>query len=349
MNRIYVAGVGEKAGKTVVIAGLAQALREQGLRVAYRKPVGLARAYRHGRPCDPDGEAMAQVLDLPSGEELVAVLAGEAPRAWRPPAEAWPRIAACAQVEADLLLLEGREWLGRGLLSGLSDVAVAQRLAAPVLLVAKYGGEPSVDAVLAAAQLLGGGVRLLGVVLNAVSPEAELSEVQAYAAPFLEERGIPVLGTLAFERRLQAVRVLEVLEAVGAEVVVEGDLQAEVDRFLVGAMGAEAALQHLRRIPGQLAVITAGDRTDIQAAALAFPRVRALILSGGIRPERALLAEAQERGKTLAVAPQDTFTVAETADRLLGRSFLPDPRRLALLRDLVREGLNLERLRELLR
>lgn len=348
MNKIYVAGVGEKAGKTVLIAGLAQALGARGLRVAYRKPVGLARAYRCGRPCDPDGEAMAQVLGLPEGEELVAVVAGEAPRAWRPPAEAWARIENCAQVDADLLLLEGREWLGRGLLSGLSDIAIAQKLGAPMLLVARYQGEPSVDALLAAAKILGKEVPLLGVVLNEVSPEAELSEVQTYAAPFLEERGIPVLGTLPFSRRLQAVRVREVLEAVGAETVVEGDLQAEVDRFLVGAMGAEAALQHLRRIPGQLAVITAGDRTDIQAVALAFPRVRALILSGGIRPERAIAAQAAEQGKTLAVAPQDTFTVAETADRLLGRTFLPDPTRLALLRSLVEEGLDLERLRELL-
>ncbi len=349
MNRVYVAGVGEKAGKTVVIAGLAQALREQGLRVAYGKPVGLARAHRHGRPCDPDGAAMAQVLGLPGGEELVAVLAGETPRAWRPPADAWTRIQACLKVDADWLLLEGREWLGRGFFSGLSDVALAQKLEAPVLLVAKYAGEPSVDAVLAAAKLLAGEARLLGVVLNEVSPEAVTSEVQAYAAPFLEERGIPVVGTIPFDRRLQAVRVLEVLEAVGAEIVVEGNIQAEVDRFLVGAMGAEAALQHLRRIPGQLAVITGGDRTDIQAAALAFPRVRALLLSGGIRPERAITAQAAEGGKTLAVAPQDTFTVAETADRLLGRTFLPDPQRLGILRELVREGLDLERLRELLR
>jgi BioD-like phosphotransacetylase family protein len=96
-------------------------------------------------------------------------------------------------------------------------------------------------------------------------------------------------------------------------------------------------------------VITAGDRTDIQAAALSFPRVRALILSGGIRPERAIAVQAAEAGKTLAVAPQDTFTVAETADQLLGRSLPPDPERLALLSRLVEENLDFERLLELLR
>ncbi|MBC7221829.1 phosphotransacetylase family protein [Candidatus Bipolaricaulota bacterium] len=348
MKKLYVAGVEEKAGKTVVILGLAQVLRARGFQVAYRKPVGLARAYRHGRPADPDGEVLAEALGVERGEELVPVLAGEVPQAWRPPLGAWERIVNAAEVAADFLLLEGREWLGRGLLSGLSDLALAQKLSAPIVLVAKYRGEPTVDAILAAARIIKDEVRLLGTILNEVSPEAELSEVQTYAAPFLEEEGIPVLGTIPFERRLQAVRIGEVLEALGAEVVVEGDLRTEVERILVGAMGAEAALQHLRRIPGQLVVITAGDRTDIQAAALSFPRVRAVILSGGIRPERAITAQAAEQRKTLAVAPQDTFTVAETADRLLGRTFPRDPDRLALLARLTEENLNLERILELL-
>lgn len=347
MKRIYVAGVEEKAGKTVVILGLAQVLRARGFSVAYRKPVGLARAYRQGRPADPDGEVVAEALGL-GPEELVLILSGETPRAWRPPLGAWDRILATAEVNTDFLLFEGREWVGRGLLSGLSDSAMAGKLSAPIMLVAKYRGEPTVDAILSAVRIVKDEARVLGVILNEVSPELELSEVQTYAAPFLEERGIPVLGILPFERRLQAVRIGEILEAVGAEVVVEGDLRAEVDRILVGAMGAEAALQHLRRIPGQLVVITAGDRTDIQAAALSFPRVRAVILSGGIRPERPITAQAAEQGKTLAVAPQDTFTVAEAADRLLGRTFPADPARLSLLARLAEENINLERILELL-
>ncbi|MGB9757378.1 MAG: AAA family ATPase [Candidatus Bipolaricaulaceae bacterium] len=348
MKKLYVGSVEEKAGKTVVILGLAQVLRARGFQVAYRKPVGLARAYRHGRPADPDGELVAEALGLEKTEDLVPVLSGEAPRAWRPPIGAWDRILSAMAVSADFLFLEGREWVGRGLLSGLSDPALAGKLSAPILLVAKYRGEPTVDGILAAARIVGEESRLLGVVLNAVSPEAELSEVQSYAAPFLEEEGIPVLGAIPFHRRLQAVRISEVLEALGAEVVVAGDLQAEVERVLVGAMGAEAALQHLRRIPGQLVVITAGDRTDIQAAALSFPRVRAVILSGGIRPERAIAAQAHEHGKTLAVAPQDTFTVAETADRLLGRTFPISPERLALLARLTEENVDLDRIIELL-
>lgn len=346
MRTLYVAGVEEKAGKTAVILGLAQLLKEKGLKLAYRKPVGLARTYRGGRPSDPDGALVAEALGLGEAESLVPVLTGEAPRAWRPPAEAWSHIEGCLDVSADFLFLEGREWLGRGLFSGLSDPAIAGRLSVPILLVTKYRGEPTVDGVLAAARIIADQAHLLGVILNEVSPEAELSEVQTYAGPFLEERGIPVLGTLSFDRRLHAVRISEVVEAVGAELVVEGNLRAEVERFLVGAMGAEAALQHLRRVPGQLAVIAPGDRTDIQAAALSFPRVRVVILSGGLRPERAIVAQAAERGTTLAVAPQDTFTVAETAERLLGQTLPPD--RLALLCQMAREGLDLERTLDLL-
>lgn len=348
MKKVYVAGVEEKVGKTVVILGLAQILRARGFCVAYRKPVGLARAYRYGRPADSDAEAWTEAMGAKAGEELIGILSGEAPRAWRPPFDAWERIKATAQVSADFLLLEGREWLGRGLLSGLCDPVLAGKLSAPILLVAKYRGEPTVDALLAASRIIGNEARLLGAILNEVSPEAELSEVQTFAAPFLEEKGIPVIGVLPFERRLQAVRIHEVLEAVGAEVVVEGELRLEVDRILVGAMGAEAALQHLRRIPGQLVVITAGDRTDIQAAALSFPRVRAVILSGGIRPERAIAAQAADQGKTLAVAPQDTFTVAETADRLLGQTLSTDPERLGVLTRMTEENVNLDRLLELL-
>jgi hypothetical protein len=50
----------------------------------------------------------------------------------------------------------------------------------------------------------------------------------------------------------------------------------------------------------------------------------------------------------LAVAPQDTFTVAETAEQLLGRTFPLAPDRLALLARLTEENVNLERILEIL-
>ena len=349
MKALYLAAVEEKAGKTSLAVGLARACSDQGLRVAYRKPVGWASTYREGRPFDRDAQVVVDALGLSQEpEELVPVLGGEAPRAWRPPEGAWGRILAVREVETDLLILEGRRWIGRGFLSGLSDPAIAGRLSAPVLLVARYQGEPTVDRLLAAGRLLSGEAQLLGAVLNQVSADTKLEEVRGYVVPLLEERGVPVVGVLPFERRLRAVRVELVVEELGAEVLVTGDPEAEVERFLVGAMGGEAALRYLRRIPGQLGVVTGGDRADIQAAALASPRVRVLILTGGLRPERAIITQAAERGVTVALAPQDTMTVAEAAEGLLGRLPLSGTRQLALVDQLVREGIDIERLLELL-
>lgn len=159
---------------------------------------------------------------------------------------------------------------------------------------------------------------------------------------------MPVLGVLPFERRLRTVRVGTVVEELGAELLVTGDPEAEVERFLVGAMGGEAALRYLRRIPGQLGVVTGGDRTDIQAASLSSPRVRVLILAGGLRPEQSIVTRAAEQGVTVALAPQDTMTVAEAAEGLLGRLPLSGARQLALVDQLVQEGMDLDRLLELL-
>lgn len=348
MKKLYLAAVEAGAGKTLVSLGLARALGGRGLSVDWRKPVGYANTYRHGRPFDRDAEMVAQALGFTQDPEaLVPVLSGEAPRAWRPPAGAWARIEASLATEAEVLILEGREWLGRGLCSGLSDVAIAAKSSAPILLLARYRGEPTVDRVLGAVRLLGREVRALGLVLNEVSVDTELEEAQGLAAPFLEERGVPVLGMIPFERRLRTARLEHVVEALGGEVVVAGDLSIEVERFLVGAMGGEAALQHLRRIPGQLAVVTGGDRADIQAAALAFPRVRALILTGGLRPEQAILTQAAGREVPVLMVPQDTMTAAETAERLVGQAPLASAEKLALVDELITAGVELDRLLDL--
>ncbi|MFO8034123.1 MAG: AAA family ATPase [Candidatus Bipolaricaulota bacterium] len=347
MNKLYVAAVEEKAGKTFLAVGLCRALAARGGTCSYCKPVGRANIYRQGRPFDRDGEVVAQALGLSVPEELVGLVGGELPRSWTPPAGAWERIESLAQGTADVLVLEGREWLGRGMFSGLWDATLAAHLEAPLLLVARYRGESTVDQVLTASRLVGDDAQLLGVVLNEVSVDTELEEVRAYVAPYLEETGIPVLGVVPFERRLRAVRIGHLVEALGGELLVTGVLDAEVERFLVGAMREESALRHMRRIPGQLAVVTGGDRTDIQSAALAVPRVRALILTGGLRPERAVLTEAAERNVTVVLVAQDTMTVAEGAERLVGRAPLGSDQ-LALVDGLIADGLELDRVLELL-
>ena len=62
----------------------------------------------------------------------------------------------------------------------------------------------------------------------------------------------------------------------------------------VGAMTADAALSRFRRSSNK-AVITGGDRTDIQLAALETSTT-CLILTGNLRPSPLVIKQAEEFG-----------------------------------------------------
>ena len=72
------------------------------------------------------------------------------------------------------------------------------------------------------------------------------------------------------------------------------------------------------------------------------------MLTGGLRPGQSCVTRAGGRGVTVALAPQDTMTVAEAAEGMLGKLPLTGARQLALVDQLVQEGVDLDRLLELL-
>ena len=90
-------------------------------------------------------------------------------------------------------------------------------------------------------------------------------------------------------------------EGLRAEVLCGADHMGElVEHMLVGAMSAEAALTHFRR-QAHKAVITGGDRADIQLAAL-DTSTRCLILTGNLYPSPVVLNRADE----LTIAARDS-------------------------------------------
>nr|WP_239641922.1 DRTGG domain-containing protein [Haloterrigena salina] len=95
--------------------------------------------------------------------------------------------------------------------------------------------------------------------------------------------------------------------------LVEDGRDAYVERFSVGAMGADSALRHFRRTK-DAAVITGGDRAEIHTAALEAPGVRCLILTGGHRPSGAIIGQAAEKGMPILSVQTDTLTTVERAE-----------------------------------
>ena len=98
-------------------------------------------------------------------------------------------------------------------------------------------------------------------------------------------------------------------------------VNALVELLTVGAMTVEAALSRFRQQTNK-AVITGGDRTDIQLAALETSTT-CLILTGNLQPSPLIVKQAEEFGVAILLVPTNTM---ETIEKIEGiRQNTPGP------------------------
>jgi hypothetical protein len=96
--------------------------------------------------------------------------------------------------------------------------------------------------------------------------------------------------------------------------------------MLVGAMGVESALSYFRRKPNK-AVITGGDRADIQLAALETS-TRCLILTGHLYPSPTVLNRAEELCVPVLLTKLDTLGTIEIIESYFGKSRFQQPQKI---------------------
>ena len=118
-----------------------------------------------------------------------------------------------------------------------------------------------------------------------------------------------------------------------------------VEHLIVGAMGAEQALLRIRRIAGTKAVITGGDRADIQLVALETA-TQCLILTGHLRPVPEVLRRAEECGVPVLLVRGNTMDTVETIERVFGKTRLGQAAKLEQFEALMAEHFDFERLYE---
>lgn len=141
--------------------------------------------------------------------------------------------------------------------------------------------------------------------------------VQSRVVPFLQSRGVPVFGVLPQDQTLAGVTVADLQEHLGGQMIGNRALGEKlVASLMIGAMGAEAGLSFFRRRANK-AVITGGDRTDLQMAALETS-TSALILTGNFRPSPQVIDRAEEREVPIILVPDDTLTTVERAEGIFG-------------------------------
>ncbi|MFC3476232.1 phosphotransacetylase family protein [Halobacterium litoreum] len=341
MNTLLVTSTEAGTGKTAVSLALARLAQERDRSVGYMKPKGTRLQSNVGKTLDADPMLARELLGLDAEmHELEPVVYSptfvkgaiqgreDADELRERVREAFDALAA----DRDLMVVEGADDLATGGIVDLTDPEIADLLDARAIVLARYEEPGDVDDVLAAADALGD--RCAGVVFNAVA-DATYDDVESEVAPFLESRGVPVLGVLPSDRSLSGVTVADLADELGGDVLTEGaDDDAVVERFLVGAMSGESALSHFRRTK-DAAVITGGDRADVQTAALDAPGVRCLVLTGGHRPSGAVLGKAAEKGVPVIAVQSDTLTAVERAEGLVRGGRVRDEKTVDVMQGLL--------------
>ena len=359
MKPLYVTSVERYSGKTATCLALGRRFQEDGYKVGYLKPLSL-QPWRMVDPAtsavhiaDEDTAFVKEVLNLPEQpwelSPVVVTLDLLLEQLRDPQAEDLMQSVNDAYQKVsrgmDVVLLEGGGSLREGYIVRLPTAEVARTLDSQVLAIIRYRDEVRLlDDVLTARARLESS--LGGILLNRVPAEAQAFISQS-AIPFIEKQGIPVLGVLPEVRSLEAISVGELVKALDAEVLTKiSRSQALVENMTVGAMTAEAALSRFRRYANK-AVITGGDRTDIQLAALETSTT-CLVLTGNLRPSPLVVRQADEFGVAVLLVRQNTMEAIETIEKIYGKTRLGDTAKLKQYHALIDEHMDYPRLKEIM-
>ena len=349
MKSLYITGAERYSGKTATCLALGARLQIDGFRVGYLKPLSLQPWRIGNRITDEDAAFVKEVLNLSVDpwELSPVVITPEFLREHltnpKPENLMSKVIEAFKNVgqDKDVLLLEGGGSLREGYVVGLPTVGVVKELGSQALVIAKYREEVRMlDDVLSTQARLG--ESFCGIIINRV-PEDAREFVVKIAVPFLEKKDVKVFGIIPEARGLSALTVGELINLLDAEVLTKYQRsEALVENLTVGAMTAEAALSRFRRSSNK-AVITGGDRTDIQLAALETSTT-CLILTGNLRPSPLVIKQAEEFGIAVLLVRSNTMETIGQIEKFFGKTRLGQTSKLKQFQTLLEAHLDKERL-----
>ncbi|NDJ16698.1 DRTGG domain-containing protein [Myxacorys almedinensis] len=334
------------SGKSAIILGIAHQLKTKGLDIAYGKP--LSGGWGQTQMADSDGDIqfVAQTLDLPKNrlQPSILTLDAETIKSRLSLGDQPDYRQKLAEQRLDqggeLVLLEGPGTIEEGKLFNLSLIEVAETMQASVLLVARFHSMLLLDGLLTAKETLGD--QLLGVCINDV-PSDQLETVNSLMVPFLEKRGVVVFGVLPRSALLRSVSVAELVHQLKAEVLCRPDrLDLMVESLTIGAMNVNSALKYFRA-RRNMAVVTGGDRTDLQFAALETS-TQCLILTGHIPPSKEIISRAEDLEIPILSVDLDTLSTVEIIDRAFGQVRLHEPIKFQCICQMIEEHLDSDRL-----
>ncbi|MDZ7836496.1 MAG: DRTGG domain-containing protein [Actinomycetota bacterium] len=186
-----------------------------------------------------------------------------------------------------------------------------------------------------------------GVIVNWV-PRSQVDFLTDLVLPFLKQKGINVFGYIPSNKILSSVSVKVMAEQLEGQIICAEDKTDElVESFMVGAMGQEQALKFFRRKANK-AVITGGDRADVQLAALETP-TKCLILTGNFQPSTVVLGRAEELGIPMILVNYDTLTAVEKVEKIIGHVRFHEMKKIDKIVEVVNEYIDTKALFDLVK
>ena len=318
MIELFIGSTTKYAGKTMVVLGILDFLKNKGLKVGYFKPIGKNFTLKEDVKVEEDVLLIKERFSLQDDlslmcpvhldhQDYINLVLGKLDDAENKIYNAYEQI----KKGKDAVLVGGGQDLFDGFSIGASNISFVERLKMPVILVdAPIFGDINLDAIIAVHDRLKD--RLLGVILNRL-PSESIDFTRKHFVPFLENKGVKVWSLIPTNPKLNSLNIGEIRDVLGGEIICCEDRQEEaVENFMVGAMNVEGALKYFRSQANK-AVITGGDRADIQLAALETP-TKVLILTGGLYPDSSVISAAQSKNVPIMVVADDTMTVVSKMD-----------------------------------
>ena len=364
MPGLYIGSTSGYSGKNTITVGLGLAFQKAGLKIGYMKPVGAMPVETDAGLADEDALFVRGALGLdkdpahtPRAMTPVVVthdfkmdaFEGRLPGIDGMVGEGGGGLAG--QVNAayqglekgrDVMLVAGSGSMYSGKYSGLDAVSLVKTLGIKSLVIDRFEKELNYDLLLMLKEQLEGS--LAGVVLNDVPPTF-LEEVSGHLAPFLESRGIPVLGILPRDPLMGSITVGDLATRLGGKVIsAHHKTDRVVSQFLIGTMQVENFMLHFRK-KKNAAVIVGGDRSDVQLVALEGD-CPCLVLTGNLYPNDVILTRSEVLETSIIIVREDTFTVAKKMENLLTRHKMRDAVKVRQGAELVAKHLRLDTLRQ---
>ncbi|MCX6347597.1 MAG: phosphotransacetylase family protein [Actinobacteria bacterium] len=311
------------SGKSSTCIALGKILVERGLKVGYMKPAGTLPVRINGITTDEDARYIKVILETNDDLEDITpiVLTQNYYREGLRDEDFSSSFLDLIEKSyqkikqgKNIVLLEGAGNIESGMFLGISSKDICSRLKAKAILILRYSTEIA-DKVLIAKEFLGDNFG--GIIINWI-PQNQADYLTEIILPFFLKKEIKVFGSIYIDKTLSSVTIKEVADLLEGKIICAKDKVDElISSFMIGAMSEEQALIFFKKQSNK-AVITGGDRADVQLAALETD-TKCLILTGNFQPPSVVTNRAEELGVPVVLVPFDTLTTMEKINEIIGK------------------------------